>query len=312
MPRGISVHVGVNTPDPAFGVTQLQGCVFDANSMRDIAVSSGFEPTVFLNGNATFENVSAAILAAAEQLTAGDIFLFTFAGHGSFQSTIFSNEENDGQDETILLHDCVLIDNFLRRNLWSQFAEGVRILGVADSCNSSTVLTASLIGSSPVIPSFGGIANVNAPAPDMAGGGAPELATTSGALVVQAIPPPSLSIGSVAVRAYTRTDRARIENTNPTLHNRLRNELLSGEQARLKASLLTLAACRDNEEALDGPEHGAFTQALLDVWNGGAFTGNYDDFIARIRERFTPGQQRPNRRPLVVDSAFLQQRPFTI
>ncbi|HXQ71453.1 MAG TPA: caspase family protein [Pyrinomonadaceae bacterium] len=308
MPRGISVHVGVNNPDPVFGVTPLQGCVSDATSMRDIAVSRGFEAKIFLDGNATFENVFEAILDATEQLTADDIFLFTFAGHGSFQSTIPSDEEADGQDETILLRDCVLIDNFLRRNLWSQFAEGVRILGVADSCHSGSVLSASHVGPSPGIPS----ANAPSPALIMDGGGGPELATTFGTVVVEAAPPRPVSPSSTLVRAFTDADRGRIERLNPELHARLRSELLSGEDANVRASLLTLSACRDNQDALDGPEHGAFTQALLDVWNGGTFTGNYDDFIAGISGRFTPAQQSPNRRPELVDNAFLQQHPFTI
>jgi hypothetical protein len=307
MPRGISVHVGVNTADPVFGVTPLEGCVFDANSMRDIAESRGFEAEIFADGNATFDNVSAAILNAAEQLTAGDIFLFTFAGHGSFQSTIPSNEDGDGQAETILLRDCVLIDNFLRRNLWSRFREGVRILGIADSCHSDTVFSTSIL-SDPVVNS------ANAPSPEVitAGAGVAELATSSGGRVAGRVPPPSFSVSSNRVRAYTDTDRAHIESSNPGLHTALRNSLLSGAAATVRASILTLAACRDNEDALDGPEHGAFTQALLDVWNDGAFIGNYDDFITEIRGRFTPDQQRPNRRPNAVDNTFLQQRPFTI
>lgn len=312
MPRGISVHVGVNHPEPTFGVASLQGCIADAVSMRDIATSRGFEATMFLDSEATFQNVSTAILEAKERLEAGDIFLFTFAGHGSFRSILPTTEEDDGQDETILLRDCVLIDNYLRRNLWSQFREGVRILGIADSCHSGTVLTGTMTGPSHGTPGFGGVAGVDAPPPDAAGGGGCEPGASSEPIGLDAQATGISATRSRANRGFTDADRVRIETRNRPLHERLRNELLSGAAARVKASLLSLAACRDNEEALDGPAHGAFTEALLAVWNAGTFTGNYDDFIDGIRARFQPTQQRPLRRPPVVDNLFLQQRPFTI
>lgn len=321
MPRGISVHIGVNSPDGLFGATPLEGCRRDAESMRDIAVENGFEATIFLDDAAKFEDVKAAVKDAANRLQAGDIFLFTFAGHGSFRSTV-AIEENDGQDETILLHDCVLLDNYLRRNLWSQFAEGVRILGIADSCHSGTVLTGSMVGlSSGVLGSNLVVAGVEVPRFDespafdvsMNGGSGAEFQATSQPVAIGVAPAQQRGVSARRIRGFTDAERERFERARPKIHERLRKELLSGEAAKVKASLLSLAACRDNEEALDGPNHGAFTQALLDVWNEESFNGNYDDFIGQIRAKIPePSQQRPIRRPPVVESSFLQQRPFTI
>lgn len=52
----------------------------------------------------------------------------------------------------------------------------------------------------------------------------------------------------------------------------------------VQARVLLLSACQDNELAEDGDEHGAFTQALLDVWDGGSFRGSYWEMYTAIRK----------------------------
>src|ERR1043165_1686579 len=311
MAKGISVHVGVNQAQPSFGVATLQGCVNDANAMFQIATDNGFEATPpFLNAEATLANVEAAILDAANRLDAGDFFLFTFAGHGSVSPTTFSAEEQDSQDETILLHDCILLDNYLRRNLWSQFKKDVRILGIADSCHSGTVLAGVPPDDAPT------------PIPMLTGGGAVaavsagqstvtrmDPALTDPPLVVQRIP----AIGK-SDRAFSAADRRRILEVSPEIHCQMRPRLKP--IAPLEADLLTLGACSDFELARDGADHGVFTKALLEVWDNGAFgpDPNYQNFIFQIRTKvlLTSPQQHPILRPIVPDLNFVNQRPFTI
>lgn len=318
MAKGISVHVGVNQAQPSFGVATLQGCVNDANAMFQIATDNGFEATPpFLNTEATLANVEAAILDAANRLDAGDIFLFTFAGHGSVTPTTFSSEELDSQDETILLHDCILIDNYLRRNLWSQFKQDVRILGIADSCHSGTVLTsippddtpADLI---PMAVGGGGVAGVSVGKATVS---RRDPGLTDPPLVVQRIP----AIGKCD-RAFSLADRERILEASPDIHKDMINR--RKPLGPLNAKLLTLGACKDLELARDGADHGVFTRALLDVWNNGAFVpdpafgpdADYKNFISQIRKKVlvTSPQQNPILRPLVIDQNFVKQRPFTI
>ncbi|MFB7511875.1 MULTISPECIES: caspase domain-containing protein [unclassified Streptomyces] len=75
---------------------------------------------------------------------------------------------------------------------------------------------------------------------------------------------------------------------------------------------LLVSACQDDQVASDGDVNGAFTEALLAVWDDGAFQGGYRDFHRAIRERL-PSSQRPN---LHVTGSpepdYADQRPFTV
>lgn len=298
--KGISVHVGVNETKPEFDMGTLLGCVKDAEAMFELATNAGFEAIPpFLDETATSDNIEAAIKDAATRLGNGDIFLFTFAGHGSMSPTTILDD--DGQNETILLRDCIWIDNYLRRNLWSEFAEGVRIVGIADSCHSGTVLLEQLL--EPEV----------APVATMAYQGAigamqAKVLRDDPPLVVRRVPQTVKGI-----RGFSEDDQERILARSPAIHATLRAKLRTGQQAQLKASLLTLAACSDFELARDGEDHGLFTQSLLDIWNNGEFDGDYDVLINQIRPMVIASN--PAQHPtLRVDGtpAFRDQKPFTI
>ena len=77
------------------------------------------------------------------------------------------------------------------------------------------------------------------------------------------------------------------------------------------ASVLALTGCQDDELSYDGDTNGHFTGALLDVWAGGAFSGDYRAFHAAIVGRMlydqTPGLDTEN----VLDPGFVLEKPFT-
>ena len=306
MPKGRSLHVGVNKPLPQFNVTPLSGCRGDAEDMRKIATDQGFEAVKLMDGEATFEAVNAAILDAAQQLEAGDIFLFTFSGHGSFAES--DDPEDDFQDEVILLHDCLVPDNYVRRNWWSQFAKDVRILGIADCCHSATALVASLLPSHSIDDAETSVAAVASVA------GIGGLGTPIAAASVKAMPRPMRQTRRTAIdlnRGITVRDRDAIL----AISRDLNQELLSSPESDLKAFVLTLAACRDHQLAKDGPKNGAFTARLRAVWNDGQFEGDtYNDFIAAIRTPFLApsSRQHPNMNDQFAGTKFVGQRPFTI
>jgi hypothetical protein len=137
---GKSIHIGLNRVDPAAyngWDGALGGCVNDANSMRDIAASLGYAHRLLLNEQATSLRVLEEISGAARSLAGGDILLVTYSGHGG-QVYDTGGDEDDNMDETWVLYDREVVDDELAA-LWSQFAEGVRIVVLSDSCHSGTV-----------------------------------------------------------------------------------------------------------------------------------------------------------------------------
>lgn len=313
MPKGYSVHVGVNRAQSSFQMPTLKGCTNDAKAMRDIAVDRHFEPQgVFLDEEATFKRVREAIVKAATDLGAGDIFLFTFSGHGSQNSASLSATEPDGKDETILLHDCVLLDNYIRRVLWSKFDKGVRILGVADCCHSGSAIFAFNFGDLHSETSFFSSAVTSSTA---------SFSSANGILALE----PAIEINAGtgrAVKGFTADDLDNItKKTDPEIPNRIRTELAT-EGKEPQATLLTLAACADNEKALDAEtesERSAFTQAMWEVLPAVLASDppeNYDDLMTRIGANLAIKEittQHPTRYPQPnPDLGFLRQAPFTI
>jgi len=146
MPRGISLHVGLNKVDPAHydgWDGALVACEFDADAMKAIAETAGFEPrTQLLTEAATAAAVTAAIEGMAQELGAGDFFFLTYSGHGGQVPDAHQNgDEPDRSDETWLLYDRQLVDDELYA-LWAKFQPGVRIFVLSDSCHSGSVTKA--------------------------------------------------------------------------------------------------------------------------------------------------------------------------
>lgn len=279
MSIGISVNVGLNkVTSNVFHANPLQSCEKDAIAMHCIAIhQEGFDPalsTLLLGKNATHDNVVNAVKGAAKKLQAGDLFLFTFAGHGTSKFGEDAAEEVDEHDESIVLTDHFLLDNFWRSDLWPKFKPGVRALAIADCCHSGTVL-------------------VSGPSPFPLGEPTPNEENAAGVM-------PTL-------REIAAEERQKELQAFPEFYN---SQLeTSGEQINCRR--IFLSACLDNEKAADGPEHGAFTKSLLDVWANGAFNGNYLELIDKIKEPFNNTSQTPNLTPFGIPD-FTTERPFTI
>ena len=154
-----------------------------------------------------------------------------------------------------------------------KFAAGVRILVLSDSCHSGTVVR--------MLPS-----------------GDTVIAPPSEHRVARAMP------GPIAIRTY----RA---------HQGMYDEILkdpANKDSRdaIRASVLLISGCMDNQTSSDGDFNGLFTGTLLHAWNGGKFTGSYKKFWKKILG-LMPSDQTPNffwgtHR----DPAFERQTPFTI
>ena len=121
---------------------KLQGCVHDATDMINIAKTQGFQTApLLLNEDATRDKVVAAIRTAKSKLKSGDTFVLSYSGHGAQSYDTNGDERDDHRDETWCLYDGMMTDDKLAQ-LWSEFADGVRILVFSDSCFSGTVIKA--------------------------------------------------------------------------------------------------------------------------------------------------------------------------
>ncbi|MEY8842903.1 D-Ala-D-Ala carboxypeptidase family metallohydrolase, partial [Cribrihabitans sp. XS_ASV171] len=287
-PRGMSLHVGLNTVDPGHYAGwdgALTACEADAHAMQAIAVAEGFEPVQLLTADATRAQVVAEIERAAKELVAGDMFLFTVSGHGGRIPDFNQDEDHDGDqkmDETLCLYDFQIADDELYM-LWTKFRPGVRVLMVPDTCHSGSMarfgpsLPASLFGQ-------------------------------------------QLEVGP-AVRAMPlyvedkvwRANEAAYRDASKSYGALKESVMMSPLSTPIRASVLNLGACKDEQFAMDGPQNGAFTGALLQVWDGGRFAGDYHAFRTAIDQRIGDPSQTPQLFDrLQREPVFTGHRPFTL
>jgi hypothetical protein len=290
MTRGISLHVGVNFT--AFGATPLLGCVNDANAMAMIAQEYGFEGReVLADSEALLEVVMEKIRIAATQLERGDIFLFTFSGHGSYfeSDSDEGGAESDWRDEALVFHDYMLSDDVIALSLLPRFAAGVRFLMVADSCFSGSLI------------------NRTAPEKDhridrdaVAENRKISLAKFNDRLVRE--------VKSETRKMISETDRIRHLERNRLFYQKMFRDL--PEDAPVKASVLQIGACEDFETAADGLPNSAFTHALLTVM-GSRPPASYTELVADV-DALLPQQTPKLTHFPELNTTFAAQAPFTI
>lgn len=289
--QGLALHIGLNSVSEAAysgWSGPLAACEFDANDMAALAKSRGMKSTVLLTKKATRAHARAAMRAAAKALKSGDLFLLTYSGHGG-QVPDVNGDEPDKKDETWCLFDGQLIDDELYFEL-SKFRAGVRILVLSDSCHSGSV--------------------------------------------TRELPPPPPPPGQ-RVKLMPEAVARRVYGEHQAFYDKLQQEVT---QAAGKASVVDpdaalaqvgaaahattlvgafnpevvlISGCQDNQTSMDGEHNGAFTEALLKVWDQGRFRGNYDAFHARIRAALPPSQS-PNLFTLGRAGKFLTQTPFQV
>ncbi len=135
MPRGVSIHIGVNQPGGRPPCPTLQDSERFAWRMAGLAEQAGYNSVLLLRGEeATRSAVHDALTRAAGLLTEGDSLFVSFSGHGMQERDIDGDEgAGDGWDEGWRLADGGVIDDRLVA-YWRLFERGVRIVVVADSC----------------------------------------------------------------------------------------------------------------------------------------------------------------------------------
>jgi hypothetical protein len=286
---GLSLHIGLNAVDPAHYAGwsgPLNACEADANDLAALAKKGGIKPTILLTKKGTRASVLAGIRAAARKLTRGDFFLLTYSGHGG-QVTDVTGDEDDHKDETWCLYDGELIDDELYVEL-SQFATGVRVLVLSDSCHSGTATRAR-----PEPPPPGTRSRMMPP----------DIAEQTYQQNQEFYDSLQKAVVKAAGRAVPDPDTIlAMVGTDPRVTRIVK---------KFKPAVILISGCQDNQTSLDGAHNGAFTEQLLKVWNAGAFKGDYPRFHAEIVAGL-PSSQTPNLFPLGAAATFLTQRPFTV
>ncbi len=310
-PKGIALCIGLNSLDPSHYANwdgRLFGCEHDATDMAAIAHQSGF---VFLSGdhgklitkNATRGAVLQAIRAACRALKSGDIFMISYSGHGDEVPDPQAPAVNQGMDQTWCLYDGMLLDKELYAE-WSHFADGVRILVFSDSCHSAGitraptdyVLDVHLMGAPALAdpPRIGDRQRLMQLKDSFT-----NLVRRHPNETLKLVPP------EVSIAAYA-AERTRYEGI-------VRDVERPGTQ--IHAWVLSITACKNEQTAGDRETNGVFTIALKQVWNNGAFQGDYVKFhadIAAAAAILRPAQEAQRRMVDADHDAYWQQRPFTI
>lgn len=297
MPQALSLHLGLNLVSPTHYAGwdgELFACENDARAMAALAKARGMKPTRLLTKKATRAATLAALRGAAKALKAGDLFFLSFSGHGG-QVKDMNGDEPDRKDETWCLYDAQLVDDELYFEL-SRFAKGVRVVVLSDSCHSGSVTRAR----KPPAPPRGKRFRLM---PDAIGGKvyAAHRALYDG---LQAEVGAAAALARAAARDDPDAALAQLGLVGPAAQaTRL--------VGRFKPAVLLISGCQDNQFALDGDTHGAFTEQLLAVWDKGRFEGSYAQLHARIRSRM-PASQSPNLFTLGPSAALLRQHPFAV
>jgi hypothetical protein len=280
MARGMSLHIGLNTVDPAHydgWDGALAACEFDANDMRAIAESNGYEPTTLLTAEATAQAIMGEIERAAGTLGSGDRFLVTYSGHGGQVPDGNGEDEPDRSDETWVAYDQQIVDDQLFE-LWSRFQPGVRIFVLSDSCHSGSVTR-----------------DVDDDVPDV-------VATRQTA-----------AGQSPRYRAMPRDVMVATYRAHRDLYDAIQRTVPSAPKADVTATVLLISGCRDDQLSSDGFSNGLFTENLLGVWDKGAWNGGgHPEFHEAIRSQMPDDQQPVYTRVGSPDPEFEQHKPFAM
>lgn len=276
--KGLSLHVGLNEVDPVHygSKNELFGCINDAHAMQALAAQRGFEVLdVLIDSQGTRSAVCSIIADAAARLESGDIFLFTYSGHGANVRDLNGDEglnpKPDVMDETWCLYDGMLVDDEAAQ-LWRMFKPGVRVFVLLDCCHSGSAIKGGKVPEHP---------------------GPPR--KNRGLTASQANKARTLNPGF-----YEAIQAATAASAN------------SGDAGEIQCSVRLISGCQDDEKSLDGDVNGLFTENLLLTWTDGAFDGNYADFHSRITDSIG-GYQNPNfYHAGTVNADFDNQKPFTI
>lgn len=310
-----SLHIGVNRTNPAAypgGISDLNGCVSDAEAYKKIAIQAGFRKShLMTDSKATIGEVARYIHYAADHIRSGDLFFVSYAGHGASVRDA-SGDEPDGRDETWCLYDGLLLDDYLY-SLWARFDAGVRLLVISDSCHSGSVarVQAAARAMNRALSRGGSQSRSLAPR-----GGDERKATER---YVQRLE----QLGNIEVEHPTSDLRPRAISDQQAAEAyryrardyRAQQEVANNRPGDVRASGILLAACQDHQVSWEnsvGRQGGLFTKAVEKAFVNRNNYAGYSIWQQHIASQIGESQT-PNFFAFGHEDAdFFNQVPFTI
>ena len=123
---------------------------------------------------------------------------------------------------------------------------------------------------------------------------------------------PDFIAGEPRRRAMPRSVGIRVEKAHQALYRSIQKAHPGAEKARVRASVLLISGCMDNQFSMDGEKNGAFTGTLKQVWAGGRFKANYRKFRDKIVSLMDQSQTPNYYFVGAPSSTFEAQKPFSV
>jgi hypothetical protein len=327
---GFALSIGLNSVDPGHysgWSGELSGCEPDATDMKAIAKSQGFETETLLTRQATRGKVRKQLECLADRMKSGDLLVVSFSGHGG-QVPDMNGDEEDGMDETWCLYDGEFLDDELFE-IWMKFQPGVRILVFSDSCHSGTVLKMKK-------------SDFETPDPDrievlkrewsnlrkLPELKRPEILSiiTENRDMQTRIKPmvrkrdtQPFTVDNIASTLVSRlaspTILASTYNSHKTFYDRIGREAPKEDSTLVKAAMILISGCEDDQTSADIGFNGLFTWMLKQVWQNGNFEGNHQRFYDGIKNKVLAENedQSPNLFQIGTGcGVFLTQKPYKV
>lgn len=290
-PKGYAVHIACEEVDPNSYkgvVPKLGGPLRDLKFVQAVAKARGYEEVRVLVGKtddkeqrATRANVLKALKDAGEKAEAGDIVLVTYSGHGGrIPDEGADPDEKSGQDNVWTLYDGMLVDDEVGMAL-SKYRAGVRVVVVLDSCHSETAVKGTRLTAK----DYRDLAAAKAANPS---------ATTKDLIAANQTVKDKLAQGygpaadqGYQIRALDQSVETETYFANQAFYKDLATKYNSEEAIRnpekAAPSVLTLAACRDEQVSIDLGTNGLYTAELKRLWENGWQDKSYDEYDTKLQ-----------------------------
>ncbi|QIE56379.1 hypothetical protein G5B40_13460 [Pikeienuella piscinae] len=168
-PATADIHAVVVGVDKYQRLNPLNGAANDARDLAGVLTALGAEVELLVDADATRRSVIQAFARQAGRAGPGDMFVFTYAGHGLQEPEAIAGDESDGMDETIVFagfgRNGAPAGERLRDNeigeLLTLVSPEARALIVIDSCHSGTMTRAADPRGVGLVTRFGGIGRIS-------------------------------------------------------------------------------------------------------------------------------------------------------